>query len=196
MATAARAVMGRAYNRKKNRIDPVVRLALSIVPAAQVANGSFMEANVANFTDAQQRHSVRSKEVKTVRRRTHIETLVGRRALTPRQGQLCEWYANQHEAGFEVSTGCTADYCGVGGGGFGTMDLLARHAHQCQAREMYAQAKASISPVLVPLFERVVIGGLGLGEAGGRIRYSRLSLSFRLAVDQLERGIGHMVTER
>jgi hypothetical protein len=64
------------------------------------------------------------------------------------------------------------------------------------AREMYAHAKASISPVLLPLFERVVLNRVGLGEAGGRARYSRLSLSFRLAVDQLEQGIGHLVTER
>lgn len=195
MATAARAVM-RGDKPKKVKLDPAVKLALSLVPPVQVANGVFREANVANFTEAQQRHAVRSKEVKTVRRETHIERLVRLRTLTPRQGQLCEWYAKQHEAGFEVSTGCTANYCGAGGGGFGTMDLLARHAEQYMAREMYAQARASISPVLLSLFERVVLGRIGLGEAGGHARYSRLSLSFRLAVDQLERGIGHLVTER
>lgn len=183
----------RAKDRK--RIDPTVKLALSIVPAVQVANGVFRETNVANRTEADQRHSVRSKETRTIRRETHIEKLVRLKTLTPRQGQLCQWYFDQHEIGF-ATTGCTANYCGAGGGGFGTMDLLARYAEQAFARDNYLEARASINGLLLPLFERVVLGRIGLGEAGGNARYSRLSFSFRRAVDQLEDGIGHLVTER
>lgn len=194
--------MSRPSNRRqarqkptKQKPDPTVLLALSIVPAAQVANGTFTECNVANHSDKDQRHSVRSKEVKTIRRKSHIDILVNRRTLTPRQGQLCQWYADQHEIGF-ATVGCIANYLGAGGGGFGAMDLLARYSEQSIARANYAEAKQSISHMLLTMFERVVLGRIGLGEAGGKARHSRLSLSFRLAVDELERGIGHLVTER
>jgi hypothetical protein len=182
-------------SRRKQKLDPVVKLALSIVPASQVANGQFKEANVANFTEAHQRHSVRSKEVKTIRRMSHIDKLVARRTLTPRQGQLCQWYADQREIGY-ATIGCTANYCGAGGGGFGSSDLLARYAEQAIARTNYCEARHSVDLHLLPLLERIVIAGWAMLEAGDNQRYSRISERFRLAVEQLERGIGHLVTER
>ena len=182
-------------SKRKPKMDPATKLALTLVPTAQVANGRFKEANVANFTEAQQRHSVRSKEVKTVKRVSHIETLVNRRTLTQRQGQLCQWYADQREIGY-ATVGCTANYCGAGGGGFGAGDLLARYREQMIARNNYSEARHSIDMRLLPMFERVVIGGWSMAEAGDRQRPAVISELFRLAVDQLEQGIGHLVTER
>jgi hypothetical protein len=194
MATAARAVMGR--DKPKQKADPAVRLARSIgVPEAQIANGQFKESNVANFTEAQQRHAVRSKEVKTVKRMSHIDKLVARRTLTMRQGQLCQWYADQREIGY-ATVGCTANYCGAGGGGFGSSDLLARYSEQAIARNNYSEARQSIDLRLLPMFERIVIAGWSMAEAGERKRPAVISELFRLAVDQLEQGIGHLVTER
>jgi hypothetical protein len=186
--------MGKASKRKQ-KLDPVVKLALSIVPAAQVANSRFKEANVANFTEAQQRHSVRSKEVKTVRRMTHIELLVARRTLTQRQGQLCQWYADQREIGY-ATVGCTANYCGAGGGGFGAGDLLARYREQMIARNNYTAARQAVDIRLLPLLEKIIVAGWSMAEAGERKRPAVISELFRLAVDQLEQGIGHLVTER
>lgn len=177
----------------KPKPDPTVMLALSIVPAAQVANDRFVECNVANHSENDQRHTVRSGEKKTVRRFSHIDWLVVRKTLSAEHGKLCQWYADQHELGYST-IGCTANYCGTGGGGFGSTDLLSRHITQARARDNYAMARDAIPNILRPLFERVVIGGLGLGEAGGYARYSRLSRSFRLAVETLEREIGHLVS--
>src|SRR5688572_13203913 len=106
MATAARTVMGKAYNRKRNRIDPVVKLALSIVPAAQVSNGSFREVNVANRTEADQRHSVRSRETRTIRRKTKIEKLRDAGVINAKEALACEWYAQAFACRYDT-TGIT-----------------------------------------------------------------------------------------
>lgn len=182
--------MARSSTRKRPRVDPVVKLARTILPGAQVHKGEFKIHDVANHSEADQRHMVRSGEKRTVRRLTHLEKLHARRAITLEQLRVCQWYADQHEFGF-ATVGCTANYCGAGGGGMGTMDLLARYAEQLSARENYLWAKSTIARPLVPLFERVVIHQTPINEGG---RCTRLSLSFRLAVRQLEAGVGHILS--
>jgi hypothetical protein len=151
--------MSRHTNRRlsKPKPDPTVLLALSIVPAAQVANGSFREVNVANHTDADQRHAVRSKETRTVRRLSRVELMAKSGVITSDQALACGWYAFCYEMGYQT-VGCTANYSGAGGGGFGVGDLLARYKAQSDARENYLYAKQSIPNHLLGLFEGIVLG--------------------------------------
>jgi hypothetical protein len=177
---------------KKIRTDPVLKLARSIgIPAAQIGKGIFAEANVANHSTADQRHTVRSKENKTVRRMTHLEKLYARKVLTLRQLRICEWYGDQHEKGF-ATTCHISNYGSAGGSAPGSMDLLSKTRDQFIAREQYRQAKASIRPCLVGLFESVVLmrGELGDGETWRRKNVTKNR--FRLAVDQLDRACGHL----
>jgi hypothetical protein len=178
----------------KRKQDLATKLAATILPEEQVKPRLFAVSDVSNHSDEDQRYMLRSGQKKTIRRLTAIGRLVALRTISRREGAICQWYADQHEQGFEVSNGCTANYLGTGGGGFGMDDLLARHNNQAIARQNYDQARKAIDPRLIGLFERVVLGKLGLGEAGGKERYSRLSRSFRLAVDQLDRAVGHLVS--
>lgn len=183
MATAAR----------KIRSDPVLKQARMIgVPSAQIIKGAFALADVANRTEADQRHMVRSKETRTVRRMTHLEKLYARKVLTLRQLRLCEWYADQHEKGFGV-TCHISNYGGAGGSSPGSMDLLAKTRDQFIAREQYRTARASISPMLISLFERVVLGQTHIGDGETWRRKTALKHTFRLAVDQLDEACGHLV---
>lgn len=188
MATAARSVM----SRKRAKADPVAKLVRSILPGAQLRKGEFAIADVANHSDADQRHMVRSGEKRTLKRLTHLEKLYARKAITLRQLRVCEWYADQHEKGF-VATCHISNYGSAGGSPPGAMDLLAKTREQYLARQMYAQAKASISPMLIGLFERVVLKGVDLpGGAEDWRRKSALKHTFRLAVDQLDEACGHL----
>jgi hypothetical protein len=192
MATAARDVMSRREERRKQRSDPAMKLARTIgVPAAQIVSGTFVEANVANHSAADQRHTVRSKENKTIRRQTHIEKLWSRKIISMRQVVLLHWYAALHEKGFGVSCHIS-NYGSTGGSAPGSMDLLAKTRDQFIAREQYREARASIDPRLVNLFERVVLHRTELGDGETWRRKSALKNTFRLAVDQLDRACGHL----
>jgi hypothetical protein len=187
MATAARSVM----SRRKQKQDPVLRLARTLLPAAQVRKGDHAIVDIANRTEADQRHMVRSKETTTLKRRTHLEKLKDRGVINQRQLDLCEWYFRIHEEGF--GTTChISNYGSAGGSAPGSMDLLAKTRDQFIARELYREARASISPMLIHLFERVVIGQTHIGDGETWRRKSALKHTFRLAVDQLDRACGHL----
>lgn len=176
--------MARGGAKRKERIDPAIKLARAIVPAAQVKKGAFKIHDVANRTEADQRHMVRSGEKRTIRRVSHIEWLAKRKLISPRQAAVCEWYQRQHELGYEVSVGVTANYLGAGGGGFGPVDLLARHKAQYEARQNYIDARSAVPPMLLPLFERVVLRNGPL---------ARLANSFRYAISRIDAEVGHLI---
>lgn len=159
----------------KQRQDPATKLARSILPAAQAKPGAFSLVDVANHSDGDQRHSVRSGETKTIRRTPKIMQLVNAKVITKAEALTCQWYADRHSEGFDT-LGITANYGGAGGGGCTAYTHLARHKAQMIARDEYQRARAAISPTLIGLFERVVLHG----------RSSRLGLSFRLAIRQLD----------
>jgi hypothetical protein len=179
-------------SRRKERQDPVLKQARLVgVPPVQRRQGTFAIVDIANRTDADQRHMVRSGEKRTVRRMTHLEKLYARKVLTLRQLRICEWYADQHEKGF-ATTCHISNYGSAGGSAPGSMDLLAKTRDQVIAREMYRQARMSISPMLISLFERVVLGQTHIGDGETWRRKSALKHTFRLAVDQLDRACGHL----
>lgn len=191
-----------ASRAKRQRIrkheDPAVRLARSILPEAQVKPGLFVVRDVVNHTDADQRRSERSGEKRTIERKGHIQTLASRGVIEQADVPVLRWYADQHELGF-ATVGCTANYCGAGGGGFGPSDLLARYKAQSEARANYRMAWLAIPPVHRQLLDRVVLGQVPLTRAataigGGRsARYSRIHHAFRQAVRHLTDAIGHLV---
>jgi hypothetical protein len=184
--------MSKREQRRKQKADPAIRQARLIgIPESQLASGQWCIRDVANHSEADHRHTIRSKETRTVRRLTHLEKLVSRKVLTPRQAQVCQWYADQHEKGF-VATCTTANYSGMGGSRPGTMDLLAKTRDQYLARESYARARSSISPMLVSLFERVVLHRLEIGDGETWRRKTALKRTFLLAVEQLDRECGHL----
>lgn len=190
MATAPnRKERARERKDRRLRVDEATKIARLVLPEGQADRGGFAVADVANHSDSDQRHMVRSGEKRTVCRLTHIERLKRLNAITSEQALICEWYAKQHELGYQT-VGCTANYSGAGGGGFGPSDLLARYKAQARARDNHIAARAAIPPALRHLFERVVLHGHGLAAAGGQTKphsrvYSRLSISFRYACDCL-----------
>lgn len=143
---------------KKPRVDPVFKLARTILPAEQCDPRSLVIRDVANHTIAEQRDSISLGQTKTVRKKTRVETLRDAGVINAEQAASCEWYGNNYEMGYEVAQGTTANYTGTGGGGFGAKDLFARHEAQRQARLNIEYARRAIPPDLLGLLEYVVAG--------------------------------------
>jgi hypothetical protein len=156
--------------------------------------------DVSNRTEAQQRHSIRSGETRTVRKLTRIDKLKASGTISRDEAQACEWYAAAHALGYDT-LGITANYGGSGSRGGNVSCHWARYRAQEEARLDYAFAREGISPFLLTLFEAVVLEGLALNEAGGQMwerlarsqRSGRLSSAFRLAANQLHGRIAHML---
>lgn len=172
---------------RKIKTNQAERLAARIMPAAQVARGGFEIHGVANHTDADQRYMVRSGEKKTVRKLTRIERLARAKIINADQLLACEWYASAYELGFQT-IGCTVNYLGAGGGGFGAGDLFSRYSAQAEARENYHYARQAIPRRLLGIFEHVV---LGIGEHPALNKQDKLR--FGLAAFLLHGQIGHLL---
>jgi hypothetical protein len=168
---------------KKPRVDPVVKLALTITTPEQVRHG-IREVDVANHSEADQRASVRSKETRTIRKLTRVELLARSGLLTQEQAVVCSWYQERHELGFQT-VGCTSNYAGAGGGSINSSDLLARYKDQAEAREDYQYARQAIPQHLLGIFEGVVLGNGRMPQGSDRLR-------FNLAVLRLYQQVGHM----
>lgn len=171
---------------RRSREDPVVKLALTITTPEQARHG-IREVDVANYSEADQRASVRSKETRTIRKLTRVELLAKAGIITPEQALACEWYSAAHELGYQT-VGCTANYTGAGGGGFGSSHLLSRYKAQAEARANYYYAKQAIPEHLLGIFERVVLGPMDIRTLTkeGRLRFS-------LAAFLLHGQIGHLL---
>lgn len=182
---------------RKPRIDPVAKMASEIgVPQSQIANGRFEECDVVNHSEADHRAMVRALGAnnlnadarRTVRRLTRIELLAKAEVITKEQAAACGWYAMQFEMGFQT-VGCTANYGGAGGGGFGSSDLLARYKAQGEARENYQYARQAIPAHLIKTFEDIV---LGVGPPPQMMPKAE-KLRFSLAAFLLHEQVGHML---
>jgi len=185
--------------RTKRQADPVLKMQRAILPSAQVRKGDFVMVDVANHSEGDQRHSVRSGETKTIMRKSWVERLVAAKVIEEHQAKAVQWYADQHEAGF-ATVGCTANYGGAGGGGFGSSHLFARYREQQEARDNYQWARTLIPADLLPGFEMVVLNqarlnGSGFEEGMGseRTRFRNRRAAFRLACDRLHIGVQHIV---
>ncbi|NJC06530.1 hypothetical protein GGQ97_002323 [Sphingomonas kaistensis] len=159
------------------RVDPATRMARILLPIEQARPGAFEEIDVANRSDGDQRHSIRSGETKTIRRTPKLQSLVKARVITQAEAATCQWYIDQHCAGFDT-VGVTANYGGSVGAATTGFTHLSKHVEQARARHLFSEARTAIDPMLVHLFERVVLDGRPMG---------RLVRSFRLAIAQLRR---------
>ena len=172
---------------RKSRECPVARQAKAIgLPAEQ--HGNLVICDVANHSEADQRASVRSGETKTVRKLTRVELMQKHGVITPDQAAACSWYATAYEMGFHT-VGCTANYSGAGGGGFGSSDLLARYKEQSEARADYLYARQAIPAHLIGTFEAVVLGIGRPPHMMPKVDKTRFSLAAFL----LHQQIGHML---
>ncbi len=189
-----------AMSRKSTKIRAVktpeqqaTTLAKRLLPAGQARPGDFVLHDVQNRTEAQQRDMMRSEEKKTVRRRTRIEKLQAIGTIERHEAAACEWYAKAHSLGYDT-LGITADY-GSAGGGAGKVCHLAKYQAQQEARDDYAFARAGIPAFLLPLFERVVLQGLSLGEASGAAGRAlvKATAEFRLAANKLHERVAHVL---
>lgn len=170
--------MARRTNRQrisKPKPDPVIALALSIVPAIQARKGEFEMCGVANHSDADQRHMVRSGERRTIRRKPKIDELVVRGTINQREAAACEWYAQAHALRYDT-TGVTMRYGTAGGGGCTNFDHLPKSREQEDAYLYFTYAREGINPFFLPMFERIVLYGRPLGKLG---------ISFRTAAREL-----------
>jgi hypothetical protein len=174
--------MSRRTNRQrisKPKPDPTVLLALSIVPAAQVANGRFEKCSVSNHSDADQRHMVRSGERSTIRRKPKIDELVQRGTISQREAAACEWYASAHALRYDT-TGVTMRYGSVGGGRGTNFDHLPKTREQEDAYRHFTYAREGINPFFLPMFERIVLYGRPLGKLGITFRTAARELLARI----------------
>jgi hypothetical protein len=177
----------RSVKTKRARVDRAVKLGKTILPVEQCRPGSLAVSQVANHSDADQKDSLSLKRTETVRRLTRVELLTKAGVITPDQALACEWYGRQYELGYHT-VGCTANYSGAGGGGFGSSDLLGRYKAQSEAREYYHYAKSAIPEHLLGIFERVVLGPMDIRTLTkeGRLRFS-------MAAFLLHGQIGHLL---
>ncbi|MDT9600054.1 hypothetical protein [Sphingosinicella rhizophila] len=202
--------MGKAASRKIRKArtpeDQALALARNVgVPEAQRIRGDLRVVPVANRTEAEQRHAVRSGETRTVRKLTRIEKLQRAGTIAPHEAAACAWYAAAHELGY-ATLGITGSYERIGEGGRGqgarAMCHLPRYKAQEEARADYAYGREAIPPFLLPLFERVVLAGESMSDAGGALwedlakaqRSSKLASAFRLAANKLHERVGHMLS--
>jgi hypothetical protein len=162
---------------KKTRIDPVVKLAMTIVPEQQARRGDLKVVDVQNHTEADQRRMVRSGEDRTVRRQTHVERIAARLSLDPRETAACQWFADAHAARYDT-LGTTGSYGESSRSGRTNFDHLPSTIEQDRAGNEFQMARDGIVPLLRPMFERVVLHGYDLLDIGAE----RL---FRLAARQL-----------
>ena len=159
----------------KAKADPATALAYATVPAIQVANDRFEICDVSNHSDGDQRHMVRSGQRKTVRRTTKIDQLHKRGIIDRREALACEWYASAHACRYDT-VGITARYGESSGGGCTNFDHLPKGRDQEMAYLHFSFARQAISPMVLPMFERVVLQGRPLGK---------LAITFRMAARQL-----------
>lgn len=192
--------MARARAKTRTPEQNLLRLAKRLLPESQARQGGLVLCEVSNRSDADQRHMVRSQEKHTVRRLTRIEKLHRAGTLSKHEAQACQWYADAHALGFDT-LGITANYGATGGDGSNVYTHLARHKAQQEARADYAFAREAIPALLLPIFERVILEGQAIGDAGqdsysglGRSqRAAKLTAIVRMGANLLHGRIAHML---
>lgn len=165
---------------RRTRVDEGTKIARSLgtvgFPSIQAERGGFQVVDVANHSDADQRHMVRSGEKRTVRKRTHIEKLALRLSLDQREAAACQWYADAHAQRYDT-LGITSAYGEQSRASKTNFDHLPNTLEQDMAAEQFGTAREAISPPLRLMFDRIILQGWHVGQS--------TEFLFRLAVGQL-----------
>ncbi len=145
------------------------------VPEAQLGRASFTIVDVANHSEADQRHAVRSRQMRTVRRKTKIEKLRDALVISPREALACEWYQAAYEEHYETRVKI-ADWSATGGCSNRAYGHWPHGTTMKPGTSLLDYARQAINPAFLPMFERVVLHGRPLGK---------LAITFRTAARQL-----------
>lgn len=185
--------MGKQRSRKiKPGRSEAERIIAAIVPDGDAARVGLVLADVANQTDADQRHMVRSEQTRTVRRLTRIERMARAGMIEKHHVAACEWYAAAHALGYDT-LGITARYGEGTGGGNGGHTHMARYKAQREAREDYHFAREALPAPCLDIFESVVLNGNPVTHGhSGREAINR-RLRFVVCADVLHGRIAHML---
>ena len=160
------------------------------MPDAQANRDDLVLCDAPHFTEADQRHAMRSKQMLTVKRLSRVELMRKANVITTQQASACTWYAIMHELAFEFGQGTTANYGGVGAcGGLG-WDHGARSLEQGEARRNIAYARLGIPAYLIGQFEIVL---LGKGPPPQMMTKADKAI-FSLAAFRLHEQVAHMLT--
>jgi hypothetical protein len=168
--------MARTNKIRKVRIDPEIKqrqsLEQDILPASQVGRGLYLVVDAPTFAGEVNRAGTKAR---TLMRKPRIMKLLDAGIINKREAEACEWYATRHAARYDV-VGITARYGEQSGGGIKSYCHGPKTPEQISALLDYDFARAGISPMLLPMFERIVIDGRPLG---------RLAITFRQAAREL-----------
>jgi hypothetical protein len=176
--------MASRSKRKRPRLDEATRIARAILPLTQANRGGFKVVDIANRSDADQRHMVRSGEKRTIRRLTHVERLSVTQGLDQRELAALQWYADAHAARYDT-LGIIGNYGEGTRCGRTDFDHLPSNIDQALAAEQFDHARSAISAPIRNMFDRVVLQGFHVGKGTERL--------FRLALNQLMHRIEQFV---
>ena len=165
----------RSIRIKKTRMNTADMLASQIMPASQAARKDFELCDVANHTDADQRHMQRSGAKQTLRKLTRIDKLERRGVIDKREAGACTWYATAHAARYDTC-GITAKYGDGNGAACTDFDHMPKTRQQWEAWDQLDLARAAIPPMVRPMFDAVVVYGRPLGK---------MAVTFRMAARRL-----------
>lgn len=180
-----RVMATKRFKTKRARVDPVMKVAATILPECQVITGHFELHDVVNHSDDDQRTMTRiraaepdrnsDKARQTIRRKPKIDELVVRKVIDQREAAACTWYRNAHSLRYDT-TGITANYGGAGGRSGTNFDHMPKTRLQQEAFDNFDFARAGINRFILGMFERVVLYDRPLGK---------LAITFKLAANQL-----------
>jgi hypothetical protein len=164
--------MARTNKIRKASEDPVAKLERTIVPEVQAGRGLYLIVDAPTFAGEENKAGSKAR---TLRKLTRIEKLERAKVINKREAEACEWYATRHAARYDV-IGITAKYGEQASGGRKSYCHGPKTPEQISALLDYDFARAGISPMILPMFERIVIHGRPLG---------RLAITFRQAAREL-----------
>ncbi len=169
---------------RRIREPKVRRLAKAIdMPQSQIDRGDYEACDVANRTDADQRHSVRSEQTRTIRKKTKLQKLKDAGIINSRELSACEWYQSTYEEHYETRVRI-ADWSATGGASDRAYGHWPAGVVLEPGMNMIEFARQGISPAVLPMFDRVVLHGRPLGK---------LAITFRTAARKLLEQIEGMV---
>jgi|SRR6185503_7467840 len=169
--------MGRRL--RKTREDPAIRIALAITTPEQARRGDLRIVDIANHSDADQRHMVRSGERKTIRRQSKVDELRVRGLLDDDEAKACEWYQTTYESEYVARL----RICDWEGGSRST-DKAYGHWPAGKYLEpgdsLFEFAREGISPPIRLMFERVVLHGWPVGKLGILLKLAARQVMHRI----------------
>ena len=146
------------------------------LPAVQIGRGLHIIVDAPSFEGEKNKSGSKAQ---TLRKLTRIDRLKRAGILDDREAKACEIYHEAFEGHYETRIKI-ADWSATGG----SSDRAYGHWPTSMPLEpgmnMYQFLRAGISPIVLPMFERVVIHGRPLGKLAITFRHAARQLLSRL----------------